>query len=110
MLTLGALFGLLMLRAWIPTGFMPAPGKPFVLELCQAGLKASPRQEPGRHAAVTIADSCPFGHSPTSAPPPDVRIFAPPASIATLYAAPAPRSLQQRAPLAHRARAPPVSA
>jgi hypothetical protein len=110
-LTIGALLGLLLLRAYIPTGFMPAPGRPFQLELCQVGLHASlPANHDPHSGGSRTSDSCPFGNSPASAPLPAVWAFTPPAPIASPYAAPLPGPLESRALLAPRARAPPASA
>ena len=62
------LLALLLFRAYIPAGFMPANGVPFALELCPsitAGLPAHLHHHPGTHADF---ESCPFGSAPGAGP------------------------------------------
>jgi hypothetical protein len=63
------LLGLLLLRAYIPVGFMPAAGAPFQLELCPGVGFAMPAQHLHHHAG-THSDfaNCPFGSAPASGP------------------------------------------
>ena len=86
------LLALLLFRAYIPAGFMPASGVPFALELCPVGLAGMPaahflhqagtHDHAGTHDAGTHdragthdhsgahADfaTCPFGSAPAAGP------------------------------------------
>ena len=72
------LLALLLFRAYVPAGFMPASGAPFALELCPAAampmpghLYHGPHDHPGTHDHLgTHADfeSCPFGSAPAAGP------------------------------------------
>ena len=68
------LLALLLFRAYVPAGFMPANGVPFALELCPAvtaGMLAHLHHHAGTHDhAQTHADfeSCPFGSAPGTGP------------------------------------------
>jgi hypothetical protein len=71
------LLALLLFRAYIPAGFMPASGIPFALELCPVGLAGMPAAHVHQHAgtlvhqhAGTHADfaTCPFGSAPAAGP------------------------------------------
>jgi hypothetical protein len=63
------LLAMLLFRAYIPAGFMPASGAPFLLELCPA---ASSMQMPAHHHhhpnSHTHFDNCPFGGVPAVGP------------------------------------------
>jgi hypothetical protein len=72
---------LLLFRAYIPAGFMPASGVPFALELCPVGLAGMPAahflhhagtpDHPGTHDHTgSHADfaACPFGSAPAAGP------------------------------------------
>jgi hypothetical protein len=64
------LLALLVFRAYIPVGFMPAAGAPFQLEICPAGLAAGTvahhlHHHPGPHAQF---ENCPFGSAPVAGP------------------------------------------
>lgn len=62
------LLAMLLFRAYVPAGFMPASGVPFALELCPAGLAGMPMHL--HHHGSTHADfeSCPFGSAPGAGP------------------------------------------
>jgi hypothetical protein len=63
-----ALLAVLLFRAYIPIGFMPAGGAGFQLELCPvglAGLQAHLHHHSGTHASF---ENCPFGSAPASGP------------------------------------------
>ena len=75
------LLALLLFRAYIPAGFMPASGVPFALELCPVGLAGMPatlflhhaltHDHAGTHAHTGAhADfaTCPFGSAPAAGP------------------------------------------
>jgi hypothetical protein len=62
------LLALLLFRAYVPAGFMPASGVPFALQLCPsitAGMPAHLHHHPGTHADF---ESCPFGSAPGAGP------------------------------------------
>jgi hypothetical protein len=64
------LLALLLFRAYIPAGFMPAGGIPFALELCPVGLAGMPaaahhHDHGGSHANF---EACPFGSAPAAGP------------------------------------------
>jgi hypothetical protein len=62
------LLALLLFRAYVPVGFMPADGAPFALQLCpaaMAGMPAHLHHHPGTHADF---ESCPFGCVPGAGP------------------------------------------
>jgi hypothetical protein len=59
---------LLLFRAYVPAGFMPADGVPFALELCpaaMAGVPAHLHHHAGTHAEFEL---CPFGSVPGAGP------------------------------------------
>jgi hypothetical protein len=62
------LLALLLFRAYVPAGFMPASGVPFALQLCPAATTGMPshlHHHPGTHADF---ESCPFGSAPAAGP------------------------------------------
>ena len=80
------LLALLLFRAYVPAGFMPASGVPFALQLCPAGMQGMRlarvhhqgthdhdgtldhlgiRDHPGTHADF---ERCPFGSAPAAGP------------------------------------------
>jgi hypothetical protein len=63
------LLALLLFRAYVPVGFMPASGVPFALELCPAAMAAMPAGHNHGHTG-THADlsACPFGSAPAAGP------------------------------------------
>jgi hypothetical protein len=93
------LLAVLLFRAYVPVGFMPASGTPFMLELCPAAapmpmsmLRAAHHSH---HSDTTHNQfqSCPFGSAPAAGPIAHLIAFAPPASIVSppLIAAESPR-------------------
>jgi hypothetical protein len=81
------LLALLLFRAYIPAGFMPASGVPFALELCPVGLAGMPaahflhhagtHDHTGSHDHIGSHDhtgahadfaTCPFGSAPAAGP------------------------------------------
>jgi hypothetical protein len=104
-----ALLASLVLRAYVPVGFMPSAAGPFALELCQSGMQASaPRHGQAPHDAATHGDgaACPFGHAPVAGPLGQSLDFAatfdayfePLASDAPRFATPQVRAHQARGP------------
>ena|ERR1022692_1084507 len=70
----GCLLAMLLFRAYVPVGFMPASGTPLLLELCFA---AAPMPMsipmPGHHhhsGTHTHFENCPFGSVSASGPAP----------------------------------------
>src|SRR5271169_1887508 len=109
---------MLLFRAYVPIGFMPASGSPFLLEICPHGLElqmpahhshgmAGHSHEPRGH---TYFANCPYGSAPAAGPITHLMVFEPAEQIAA-QALPDP-PLRWGLPLkrAHRARAPPIPA
>jgi hypothetical protein len=65
---------MLLFRAYIPVGFMPASGTPFLLELCPAGAPmpmSMPMPAHHHHSDThTHFEHCPFGSASASGPAP----------------------------------------
>jgi hypothetical protein len=102
----GILLGLLLLRAYVPVGFMPASGAPFLLQLCPAAAPMStdmgmpmgagmsmhmPADMPvgtdpsaSRHHSGSHGhfDNCPFGSAPATGPVSHFVVFQPAGDIA----------------------------
>jgi hypothetical protein len=100
----------LLFRAYVPVGFMPASGTPFLLEMCPATYQAEMPAHHGHHHPGTHAhfENCPFGSAPGAGPIAHIVAFAPPAPIA----APTPVALEPlrlgvQLPRAHQPRGPP---
>ena len=73
----------LLLRAYVPVGFMPASGTPFLLELCPAAFSVPSEHahhHPGDHGHF---ENCPFGSAPAAGPISQVVEFSPPVSISS---------------------------
>src|SRR5258708_9199142 len=107
------LLALLLFRAYVPAGFMPASGVPFALELCPAataGMPAHLHHHAGSHATGSHADfeSCPFGSAPAAGPISQHIDFQTvrPATSQRILAFEAPR-LTHRAHRTHQPRGPP---
>ena len=60
----------LLFRAYVPVGFMPASGTPFLLEPCPAAYPAQQFAHHGHHDPATHShfENCPFGSTPAPAP------------------------------------------
>jgi hypothetical protein len=102
---------LLLFRAYVPVGFMPADGVPFALQLCPsatAGMPAHLHHHAGAHAEFEF---CPFGSVPAAGPISHHLDFdtVGPAPAAPILAFEAPR-LNQRAERSHQPRGPPSPA
>jgi hypothetical protein len=100
----------LLLRAYIPVGFMPASGAPFQLELCPAfGLSVSAHHL-HHHDSQHHADlqDCPFGSAPAQGPISDLVVFDPSGQIPFLKGFLAePKRLVARPLRSHQPRGPP---
>jgi hypothetical protein len=55
------LLTMLLFRAYIPPGFMPADGVPFALQLCPAAIAGMPGQRHHHLKSHADFESCPFG-------------------------------------------------
>jgi len=82
------LFGTLLLaallfRAYVPVGFMPASGMPFLLEMCPGTYQMPGLAHHGHHDSATHGhfENCPFGSAPAAGPIADIVAFDPPAPI-----------------------------
>jgi hypothetical protein len=107
------MLGLLLLRAYVPAGFMPQNGNPLQLQLC-SGSRSVPAalvllEHTAGHAAH--AADCPFSHAPMTGP-----VFDAVAATSAQVDFPVPllafdtRPTGVRLLLAHQARAPPTLA
>jgi hypothetical protein len=102
------LLAMLLFRAYVPVGFMPASGTPFLLELCP---EASSMAMPAHHHHTDTHghfDHCPFGSAPGAGPISHFIVFDSAGQIAAPLAA-AFESLRfgVRLPRAHQPRGPP---
>jgi hypothetical protein len=81
-----AILALLLLRAWVPVGFMPSQGGVFRLQLCQADrpLASSPANHGDRGHGH--GDPCPFGSSPPPGPIAQIHAFEPARPLPSLVA------------------------
>jgi hypothetical protein len=104
---------ILLFRAYVPVGFMPASGAPFLLEICPAALTAQmpahyAHHHPGTHVEFA---NCPFGSAPAAGPLSHVIAFAPPALIVSPPVVSFELLLPGvRLPRAHQPRGPPTLA
>jgi hypothetical protein len=105
------LLALLLFRAYVPVGFMPASGVPFALELCPSAMAGMPAH--AHHHGATHADfeSCPFGSAPGAGPISHHIVFAsagpaPVLRMAAVDTLPAPHRPQRT----HQPRGPPALA
>ena len=104
------LLALFLFRAYIPIGFMPASGTPFLLQICPVGMQTS---MPAHHLHHDMGghshfENCPFGSAPGAGPISQGIAFQPPDRIASpLPAAPESLRLSLRLPRAHQPRGPP---
>ena len=90
------LLGMLLLRAYVPVGFMPASGAPFLLQLCPAAgalpmatdAPMDPPMDMSHGMAMSMGadhqshqhghfDQCPFGSAPAAGPLSQFLVFEP---------------------------------
>jgi Protein of unknown function (DUF2946) len=109
----GLLLAVLLFRAYVPVGFMPASGTPFLLEMCPVTYQAQmpAHHDHGHHHSGTTHthfENCPFGSAPAAGPIAHIVAFAPPAPVVShpLVAFEPPR-FSVRLPRAHQPRGPP---
>jgi hypothetical protein len=105
------LLALFLFRAYIPIGFMPADGTPFLLQICPVGMQASmpaPQMHHDMGGHNTHFENCPFGSAPGAGPISQLLAYQPSAAIASpaLAAAEAIRPAQ-RLQRVHQPRGPP---
>jgi hypothetical protein len=100
----------LIFRAYIPVGFMPASGVPFMLELCPAYPAGVSAHHGHHHHSQGHADfqDCPFGSAPASGPVGHLVAFKPAGQTPPSVDIPAdPGRLSTRPLRAHQPRGPP---
>ena len=100
----------LLFRAYVPVGFMPASGTPFLLELCPATYQSPMPAHPGHHHSGTHThfENCPFGSAPAAGPIAHIVAFAPPAPVVSQpLVAFEPLHFSVQLPRAHQPRGPP---
>ena len=107
------MLGLLLVRAYVPVGYMPQAGNPLQLQICSSRASASLPAAPGTRTSGNAAHvvDCLFNHSPAAGPIADI-------ALDTLVQTDLSRALQafdtQPAGVwalsAHQARAPPTLA
>ena len=106
------MLGLLLVRAYVPAGFMPQNGNPLQLQICSPGksIAALLLGKQTTRSAMHALD-CPFNHSPVGGPIADAAITV--ESLAT-FSLPLlsfdTRPAGVTVLRAHRARAPPALA
>jgi hypothetical protein len=84
------LLAVLLFRAYIPVGFMPASGSLFLLELCPAYGTASAHHGHHHHSqGQADFDDCPFGSAPALGPVSHLIAFEPAGRIASALDIPA---------------------
>jgi hypothetical protein len=64
------MLGLLLLRAYVPVGFMPQNGNPLQLQLCSGAgsVPATPVLLEQATGHASHAADCPFSHAPVNGP------------------------------------------
>jgi hypothetical protein len=74
---------ILLFRAYVPVGFMPASGAPFLLEICPAAVTAQMPAHYAHHHSGSHVEfaNCPFGSAPAAGPLSHVIALEPPAPI-----------------------------
>jgi len=105
---------MLLLRAYVPVGFMPASGRAFEIELCSAALSMDMPAMPGMahhhhsrsHSNVEV---CPFGSASAAGPIAHIDFFFPAGPIKTdVSSVFTPLLLSARLQRAHLPRGPPA--
>ena len=108
------LLAALLFRAYVPVGFMPASGTPFLLELCPTAYPAVTSAHHSHHGHLQgHADfrNCPFGSAPAAGPVSHLIVFEPPGRFSSLVDILAePNRPSTRPLLSHPPRGPPSRA
>src|SRR6202035_521055 len=100
----------LLFRAYIPVGFMPASGTPFLLEPCAETYQVRMPTHHGHHHSRTHThfENYPCGSAPATGPISHLIAFEPPSPIAfQSLVAFEPLRLGVQLPRAHQPRGPP---
>jgi hypothetical protein len=101
------LLAALLFRAYVPVGFMPASGTPFLVELCPA-YSGAPAHHHHHSQGQADFDNCPFGSTPALGLVSHLVAFEAAGRINSFVAIPAERGrLGTRLPHAHQPRGPP---
>lgn len=103
----------LLFRAYIPVGFMPADGTPFLLQICPVGLPAQMSAHHLHHPVGGHAqfENCPYGSAPAYGPILHLLAFEPPGLVPSpAVVTPEPLRLAVRLERAHQPRGPPSPA
>ena len=102
------MLAVLLFRAYIPVGFMPASGAPFLLELCPAAASAPMPAHHHHTDGHGQFEHCPFGSVPTAGPISQAVAFNAPAPapshLSVIFAS---QLRSTRLPSAHQPRGPP---
>jgi hypothetical protein len=104
------LLAALLFRAYVPVGFMPASGTPFLLEICSGQYPAPmashhAHQHSGNHEHF---EHCPFGSAPAAGPISHVVDFQPSGQISSFIVIDfVPLTVGVRLDRAHPPRGPP---
>jgi hypothetical protein len=95
------LLAVLLFRAYIPVGFMPADGAPFLVELCPAYAAGAPQHHGHHHHSRGPAEfqDCPFGTAPAWGPAAPLIAFHAALPITSRVAMPAGRGQLATQPL-----------
>jgi hypothetical protein len=104
------LLAMFLFRAYVPIGFMPASGTPFLLQLCPAGIQAAMPAHHLHHdmGSHTHFENCPFGSAPAAGPISQFIVFEPAGQIVSApWVAFEPLRLGIRLQRAHQPRGPP---
>jgi hypothetical protein len=107
------LLAVLLFRAYVPVGFMPASGTPFLLEICPVGLPAGMLSHHLHHHSGVHDhfENCPFGSAPAAGPIAHAIGFEPSGQIVSQSAvAIEPLRVGARLERAHQPRGPPSQA
>jgi hypothetical protein len=77
--TISLVLAALLFRAYIPIGFMPGSGNPFLLQICPAGFQTPMPAQHGHHhmGSHTHVEACPFACAPAAGPVSHLIAFEP---------------------------------
>lgn len=101
---------MLLLRAYVPAGFMPESGNPFALKICHMAM-AMEMPAPHDHSKTQgDSDTCLFGNAPAAGPLSHIVHFQVTGRVDSAVASVfEPVRLGARIERAHQPRAPPLS-
>jgi hypothetical protein len=103
------LLAMLLFRAYVPVGFMPASGTPFELQICPVGLPAPMAHYLHHHSGLhDHFEHCPFGSAPATGPISHLIGYEPAGQIVSQFVvAFEPLRLGSQLRRAHQSRGPP---